>query len=359
MSDEAGTLRVGIVGTGVGIRTHLAGLQSVEQVKVVGVVGSSLERAREHLSHAGAPVDLARSWEDLLMAEPDLVCITTPLDARGQYIDSLRAFKGSLLFEKPVVRSMANGADVRSALGDSFERSYTDFQLRGVEAFQLARASARAGLLGPLYEITLFERTSALRRSSVPAWMRTRRTGGGQMFAMGSHLLDLGIFLADVSYDEALTGSPSGFIEAPRRSWTSVVDVLESSDESFGCSLSVRGCHVLLTTTSISPGPRTLDVRVEGTEGCLEFRYRDGCGQMRIWNGDGSAASYAVGPRAELIAQTQGVAQLDPSLFRVAYPSYFEMVADRIRGRNGHAVATLMDGIRNSEILQKSIERWT
>ncbi len=52
-------LKIGIIGTGVGIRTHLKGFRTVENAEVVAIAGSSLARSKEFAEKFEIPVACA------------------------------------------------------------------------------------------------------------------------------------------------------------------------------------------------------------------------------------------------------------------------------------------------------------
>lgn len=72
-------LKVGIIGTGVGIRTHLSGFRLYDDIaEVIAICGSSLERSHEFAQKHNIPIACADYKELCDLAEVDLVCVTTP-----------------------------------------------------------------------------------------------------------------------------------------------------------------------------------------------------------------------------------------------------------------------------------------
>jgi len=344
---------VGIVGTGVGIRTHLAGCRNLDNVRVIGVVGSSLGRTAELLKKSGEPETLAISWKDMLSHQPDLICVTTALESREQYLKDIRNYPGSLLIEKPVSVSYDEGQAIIKQLGSASSRTYTNFQLRGGQAFQYIREIIKRGSIGKVYEITLFERTSAFRKSVLPSWMNSRRFGGGQAYAMGSHLVDLGLFVTALPYSEMISRAQIlGYADRPRGSWVSSDDP-HLSDEYFGCFLHYQEVRMNVTTTSISPGPRTLEFRIEATEGSLEFRYRNGLGALEICFGDGHKKNYGIGYGGVICDECS--TNMNPSFFRETYPPYLSLVLSSIESERSPYLASLEDGVFNAAILDNAV----
>lgn len=340
-------MRVVIVGTGVGIRTHLAGIQTLSSdgMSVVGVVGSSPDRARELLFEGGYDPNLATEWSGNLMRQADLICLTTPLDARADYLTDLIDFDGVILLEKPVANTANEIMALREFQYISRARDVlVNFQLRGLGVFVHARELVQSGVLGRIHEISLFERTSALRRRTIPRWMTSPDFGGGQRLAMGSHLVDLGVFLSGEEYSSFHTESiHAGTV---RGEWLDCVELDHAvSDEAFDCVLASVGPRISVRSNSVSVGPRCLEFRVEGTEGVCEFTYREGVGRLDVFSAGQSPTSIWVA--ADGTCSSTKVTGLDGSVFRVAYPRYLEML-DPLLGYRADLVASLDDGLLNA-----------
>ena len=323
-------MKVAIIGTGVGIRTHLAGLSLLPKVEVVGVVGSTKERAAQHLQSHGYDKDLAESFDDVMAKSPDIVCLTTPVCCRDEYWERLAHEQCFILAEKPVC-----GDDLSLPYFDAVkDRCVVDFQLRGLEQFQIVAKMINEGTLGDICSIDLFERTA----------------GGGQRMAMGSHLLDLAVFLLGGNYS-----SVQGFqcsAETRRGSWRGTMPKGQRpSDECFDCSFVMNQARVAIRTTSISRATRSLEFRVEGTEGAAEFCYRNGSGTLRLFHENGSEVLYT--DQDASAVYTQPSYPLDNSVFRVAYNRYFASVCEWVEGKDSSIPASLSDGLANARLLQK------
>lgn len=339
-------MKVAIIGTGVGIRTHLAGLSLLPKVEVVGVVGSTKERAAQHLQSHGYDKDLAESFDDVMAKSPDIVCLTTPVCCRDEYWERLAHEQCYILAEKPVC-----GDDLSLPYFDAVkDRCVVDFQLRGIEQFQIVAKMINEGTLGDICSIDLFERTAALRADSLPSWMTTPDLGGGQRMAMGSHLLDLAVFLLGGNYSSVHEFQCSA--ETRRGSWRGTMPKGQRpSDECFDCSFVMNQARVAIRTTSISRATRSLEFRVEGTEGAAEFCYRNGSGTLRLFHENGSEVLYT--DQAASAVHTQPSYPLDNSVFRVAYNRYFASVCEWAEDKDSSIPASLSDGLANARLLQK------
>lgn len=346
--------QVAIIGTGVGIRTHLPAITANDKFEVLGVVGSTTQRAAEHLSAAGYTPELAATLPDLLADHPDLVCLTTSPGQRLDIASRLECLGPSavVLVEKPLGATSEQAADVLAALGST--RIVMDFQLRALPAFVKIRRAVTAGLLGTVYDMSLMERTSAFRTTSLPPWQQARSAGGGQALAMGSHLLDLGVFLSGSdNYDSWRVDH--GRISRPAGTWTGAATVAASdlADETFTGELQRDATRMRIFTTCISPAERSLEVRLEGTEGTAEFTHRDGRGRLVITDATGGAAEWIMTETGDLIDGPGPDITGPSSAFRVAYPEYLAAIGAYFDTGALGLLASGTDGLANARLLDQ------
>jgi predicted dehydrogenase len=344
---------VGIIGTGTGIRTHIVGFQTVPGVKVIGIAGSSLERTRHLLTIAGLPPDLACSYDDLLAAKPNLISLTTPPDQRAMYLSGLSDYQGAILIEKPLAPEESVARDLYEFL---LKRPYPQFmntQLRGLPAFRSLHKIFRSGAIGSLYSISLRERSQALRQSGISAWQKSAAAGGGQRLALGSHLLDLGLYLVGKSYTEAMQfrHHAAGTEFTPTRSRGQGSQMQTAASEVFNGRIDIAGCVVQMFTTGIGIGPRAFEFDVEGSRGMLRFWFQDGKGKAELFDNH-EPRQYILDKSGSLISGETDPPKLNPSIFRTAFPYYARDIISICKGEASNGtVASLADGVANISIL--------
>lgn len=345
---------IGIIGTGVGIRTHMAGFQLMNDTQITGVVGSSVENAATHLQKAGGDPALACGPDELFRRKPQLICLTPPPNRREEYIPLLRTYDGALLVEKPMAINVESALQFYDALPGLQFRSFLNVQLRGLPAFQWIRDLVCRGDIGKPYKIMLKERTSAFRGLTIADWQMRRSTGGGQVFAMGTHLVDFGIFLSGRDYSDVVTDADEefGITATPRGSWLRESLIIDSADEVFQGSFRVGECSITMFTTAISVGPRALEFVIEATEGTIEFQFREGVGRVDVFNEEGHQ-SLGLGVGGHLATTGIEEAKLNSSIFRVAFPNYAREIVQFVKGESDSAnLATLQDAIHNARIIE-------
>ncbi|MBD5532936.1 MAG: Gfo/Idh/MocA family oxidoreductase [Lachnospiraceae bacterium] len=344
-------MKVAIIGTGVGIRTHLVGIRKCKDAIVVGVVGRSLDRTAETLMAAGENPQLAMEWNALLNTNPDIICITTPIPEREQYYQTLQNYQGHLLIEKPILTNSKDAEKIKSYISLCYNQSYTDFQLRGLKAFQTIKAWLRAGRIGKPYYISIYERTSAVRKQVLSEWQYSFQTGGGQIFSMGSHLLDLSVFLLGLTYTDMKQARTWINTAIPNGEWYN--KNIEAPSDEF-CAINVRldDYYFELKSSAISVGERTFNLLIEGTEGTIEFIYRYGETHCTLWEAGDKHKVFYLGKDGDF--SEEKIDGLNPSIFRLAYPGYFNDIISKIQTGEGTTLASIQDGIANTEIIENA-----
>jgi predicted dehydrogenase len=187
--------RIGVVGVGrICERVHLPLLTAMRNVVVGGIFDPDRERVKVVSSAFNVPV-VCRSANELLNLNLDAVLIACPNHLHAEMsIAALEAQK-HVLCEKP----MATKASDAEAMLNAAEASGRNLMIAYANRFRpevIALNNAiKSKQLGDIRAI----RCGWLRRNGVPGagtWFTSReRSGGGALTDLGSHLLDLVIWM--------------------------------------------------------------------------------------------------------------------------------------------------------------------
>jgi predicted dehydrogenase len=194
-------LRAGVVGTGfIGV-VHVDALRRLG-IEVVGVVGSSPERAR---AKAVAPV--VDSYERLLEDDRvDVVHLTTPNHLHhDQVVQALAAGK-HVVCEKPLALTSEESAELLELAVRSGLVHCTNFNIRFYPQVQQARALVASGALGSVWNVHGGYLQDWLLLPTDWNW-RLEPDKGGELRAVadiGSHWLDLVQFVLGSRIDSLL-----------------------------------------------------------------------------------------------------------------------------------------------------------
>ena len=182
-------LRIGVAGCGrIADLFHLPILAAKGDVRVTALVDQDATR----LDLAGRRVpDAARLSDfDALVerADVDAVVICLPPAAHGSAACAAFAAGKHVYLEKPIATTMAEADAVVNAQRRAGTVGMVGFNFRYNAAFDAARELVQAGVLGKLLTV---RSTMLSAARELPAWKRTKSTGGGALLDLGSHHLDL------------------------------------------------------------------------------------------------------------------------------------------------------------------------
>src|SRR5919202_384411 len=185
-------LRAAVVGTGfIGV-VHVEALRRLG-VEVVGVVGSSPERARAKAAQTPLP-EPYESFEALLADERvDVVHLTTPNHLHHPQAKAVLSAGKHVVCEKPLALDAEQSAELLDLAGRSGLVHCTSFNIRFYPMAQQARALVASGALGQVWNVHGGYLQDWLLLPTDWNW-RLEPEKGGELRAVadiGSHWLDL------------------------------------------------------------------------------------------------------------------------------------------------------------------------
>jgi predicted dehydrogenase len=185
--------RLGFLGVGWIGRSRLEALVRNDAAEIVAVSDPLLEHARAASHLAGCPI--LESEEELLSAGLDGIVIATPSALHAeQAIEALS--RGIAVFcQKPLARTAEETMRVVAAARAADRLLGVDLSYRFVEGARLMRELVRSGELGQVYAADLvFHNAYGPDKS----WFyEPARSGGGCMIDLGTHLVDLALWVLD------------------------------------------------------------------------------------------------------------------------------------------------------------------
>lgn len=192
-------LRVGIIGCG-GIANgkHLPAVAKIPEAEMVAFCDIILSRAEAAKTKYGTKdAKVYRDYEELL-ADPsiDVVHVLTPNKWHAPMtIAALQAGK-HVMCEKPMAKTAVEARAMVEAAKATGKLLTIGYQNRYRSDVQYLHNVCRAGELGEIY----FAKAHALRRNAVPTWgvfLDAEAQGGGPLIDIGTHALDLTLWLMD------------------------------------------------------------------------------------------------------------------------------------------------------------------
>jgi len=340
-------VRVGIIGTGVGIRTLVPGFRSTGKAEIIGIVGSSPKRAQECAAKVGIP----RAFDDYKQLidckDIDLICVASP--NKYHYEEAAYAIRAGkhLLVEKPLALSSKETAKLAHSVEGYRRMAVVDHQLRFNPYIQEIKRQIQTGRIGAPYFIRIHQQgTGFSRRDATWNWSFDEKEGGGVLLAMGSHLLDLlwywlgkaKVYSVDCTIDPVVTerADDLGRMRNVRAS------------SFFAASLSLGGgCTAHLSATAAALGESRFDIDVFGSDGELHF---DLAGKLK--------ASYLENVGKIQAVEVSGVTEEEQrntvSIFKGSFVYFAPAIVEAIVSGDLSNVAdgcTFLDAVRTQEVL--------
>jgi myo-inositol 2-dehydrogenase / D-chiro-inositol 1-dehydrogenase len=186
-------LRVGLIGCGwLAQAVHLPILRRLPETDVIALADPDPDQrqaAGRRVPAAGAYAD----YRDMLkMRSLEAVIVSVPTAFHAEVAIAAMQLGKHVYLEKPVATSLREADWIMSAWKRSGMIGMVGFNYRFNALHQAARMHLQAGRLGPLTGVrTVF--TTPPR--PMPAWKKTRSSGGGVLLDLASHHVDLVRFL--------------------------------------------------------------------------------------------------------------------------------------------------------------------
>jgi predicted dehydrogenase len=197
----ADAVRLGLIGTGGMIRSHLRNLQSIQDATVVALVDpdashiASVKKQFPELATCNAYAD----HHQMLGTEAlDAVVIASPHHAhRDQIIDSLGAGL-HVLTEKPMVCSIEDARQVLQAEKTAGKMVGIGYQRHTQPEFRFIKKSLESGAAGEVQFVSAFQGQNWLKGTK-GTWRQTMELScGGQLNDSGSHLIDILLYVTSL-----------------------------------------------------------------------------------------------------------------------------------------------------------------
>lgn len=189
---------VGIIGTGVGVRTLLPGFRRTGRARIVALSGSSEARTAE----VGSALEIPRLTGDFRSVceapEVDLICVASPNEFHLEHASFALSTDKHVYIEKPTGVDAVEARAVAAAANSKARLVVVGHQLRFNPYLRRMRDMIASGTIGRIYHLAIAQCGSGFTDVNRKwTWEFDASRGGGVRLAMGSHLVDLANFLLD------------------------------------------------------------------------------------------------------------------------------------------------------------------
>ncbi|MCI8416550.1 MAG: Gfo/Idh/MocA family oxidoreductase [Lachnospiraceae bacterium] len=201
-------LKVGIVGCGsIANGKHLPAMRRNGGFEVVAFCDLIRERAEKTKESFGtADARIYTDFQELVKEELDAVYVLTPNNAHAPAtIAALKAGK-NVMCEKPMAKTYEEAKAMVEAAKESGKILTIGYQNRYRKDSRFLKRFCVDGEMGEIY----FAKAHAIRRRAVPTWgvfIDEEKQGGGPLIDIGTHALDLTLWMMDNYEPYSVTGS--------------------------------------------------------------------------------------------------------------------------------------------------------
>ena len=278
-------IRAGVIGVGfIGV-AHVEALRRIG-VDVVGVVGSSPERARVKAEAANLPA--VYDSVDALVADPDIdvIHVASPNHVHAEQVRAVLGSGKHVVCEKPLALDSADTADLLERARTSGLVNAVCFNIRFYPNCHQARSMVAAGEIGDPRFITGSYLQDWLLMETDWNWRLVPEQAGGlrAVADIGSHWLDLAQFIsgrrvtgvmADLHTFVAVRKHPEGPVEtfATDTGDRELIEESMESDDAASIMLEFEdGTRGLVAVSQVSAGRKnSVSIEVDGSESALSW----------------------------------------------------------------------------------------
>ena len=354
------TIRVGIIGCGgIAFAKHMPFLSQISGVEIVGFYNPTEEKARRAKEQYGSKdAKIYQSWQDLLEDRSiDVVHVLTPNKFHAEMTIAALESGKHVMCEKPMATNAQDAQKMVDAARKSGKKFTVAFQNRFKPENMMLKGIVERGDLGWIY----FAKARALRRRGVPTWgnfLNKDMQGGGALIDIGSHALDLTLWLMDNYQVKAVLGAVYNVLSKeenaanPWGPWDP--GKFEVEESAFGFVTMADGATVVVES---SWALNTLDEGEAQTVLCGSKAGADNLCGLRV-NGEDMGSLYV----KEVETQLHGAAYYAPQLVdpgKLEMQSWIEAIRDDkeplIKPEQALVVTQIIDAIYQSATTGKPV----
>lgn len=265
-------INIGIIGTGVGIRTHLKGFRNfTDEAEVIAISGSSIDRSREFAEKYDIPVACADYRELCDIDSLDLVCITAPNKFHKEMLKYAISKHLNIICEKPIVDSITDLDEIMQLAKGYDKILIIDHQLRFNPYIAKIKSMISNGDLGKIYNVRLNQQGMGFANIDAPwSWSFDGAEGGGVRLAMASHFTDLISYWFNEREILDVVASMNPITKQRKNSYGIETEVEASTT----CNAFIRLKNELTVQYAINAGAYSgsrFDIDIFGDEGEIHF----------------------------------------------------------------------------------------
>lgn len=271
-------LRLGLVGCGGIMGTHVRGVKYIDNVEIVAVCDIIEQNAKNVAEELGGTPKVYTNYRDMV-DDIDAIMIALPHDLHFECGMFFAYHNKHILMEKPLCNTERECEVLIEECEKRGLKLMCAYPVRFWKGIQKLKELVDSGEYGEIIQMSIW--TEQLTGSDIKyddkygrQWLLTNRIGGGQLFSHGCHYVDLMLWFLGEPVSGAHMGTRNGTPWMMREGTSALVMKFENGAVGYhGATWGARGTRL------------AYDFQVQTEKGLLEYEHNTG--EVRLYNGSG------------------------------------------------------------------------
>lgn len=317
-------IKIGIIGTGVGVRTHLKGFRNFQdEAEVYAIAGSNLERSKQFAKEYDIPVACADYKQLCDIEDLDLVCITTPNKFHKEMLKYAMSKNKNIICEKPMVNTAEEAKEMNKITKNYDKILIINHQLRFNPYILEIKKMINDGILGKIYNVRLNQQGTGFANDNIPwSWSFDDKEGGGVRLAMASHFTDL----IEYWFDSRDVISVNASMNPITKERLDTNNQLRSVNVSTICNAFIKLKDELTIQYSINAGSyigSRFDITIFGDKGELIFTLDD---KLKLYLRNSIGEAHCISPNGVYQDEIENKVSIFSGSFRYLAPKIIKSI---------------------------------
>ncbi len=262
-------LKVGIIGTGFGSLVHYPGFFHHPEFEPEVIVGQNPSKTKAIAKRLDAP-RWSTDWREVI-ADPeiDVVSVVTPPKYHLEMVMAAVESNKHILCEKPVSVTLKDAERMRMAIEEHGNVGMVNLEFRYIPNRAYLVELLKSGYIGKIHDFTIILRNSSRLnpRDKGYNWWSERAEGGGVLYSVGAHYIDL--LIQVFNRIDRVYGKPSTLVERRLNKKSGKMKRV-TADDSFSAIFEIGdGATGIVQVSSVSPFGKGTRIEFYGNEGYL------------------------------------------------------------------------------------------
>ncbi len=278
-------INIGLIGYGGIGRVHALAYRAIpfhyglpaDTVRIAGVATTRPETAEKAAAEIGCDFWTADYHELLARPDIDVVDVTVPNVAHEEVVVAAARAGKHIYCEKPLSMNVAEGKRMVAAADAAGVKTQMTFNFRFLPAVIRARQLIDEGFLGQIFSFRgRYYRSSYIDPQKPISWRQQRAVaGGGTLFDLGSHILDLIYYLLG-DFGQVQAVMDTLIRERPNAAGSDETVRVDVDDIVFIHARMADGTLGLVESSRMGTGsPNELVFEIFGEKGAIRFDAQD------------------------------------------------------------------------------------